>query len=229
MDKETIELNKSQGREHLVPCQKCNGETYHKVLISADLGGGDSSWGYYYEERYQVIQCQGCRKLSFRKSQTNSEDSVEDEEGETLYVLHEELYPSRVTGRHKLSDAYLLPFPIVKIYEETYYAICNKQPILAGIGIRALIEAVCKEKAAQGKNLEDKIDSLVTIGVLTKDGADILHSLRILGNLAAHEIKPHSEQTLSIAMDVVEHLLIGVYILPKVAANLPKRKDSGML
>ncbi len=228
MDKETIELNKSQGKEYLVPCQKCNGKTYHKVLISADVDGEDSSWNYYYEERYQVIQCQGCRKLSFRRSQTNSEDCVEDEKGETFYVLHEELYPSRVAGRHKLGDAHFLPFPILQIYGETYRAICNKQPILAGIGIRALIEAVCKEKAANGKNLEDKIDSLVTIGVLTRDGADILHSLRILGNLAAHEIKPHSEQTLSIAMDVVEHILRGVYILPKVAANLPQRKDSGI-
>ena len=173
------------------------------------------------------MQCLGCRKLSFRKEQTNSEDSVEDEGGETLYVLHEELYPSRVAGRHELSDAKFLPFPILQIYQETYYAICNKQPILAGIGIRTLVEAVCKEKAAQGKNLEDKIDSLVKIGVLTSDGADILHSLRILGNLAAHEIRPHSEKTLSVAMDVVEHLLRGVYILPKVAANLPKRKDSG--
>ena len=62
------------------------------------------------------------------------------------------------------------------------------------------------------------------MGVLTKDGAEILHSLRILGNIAAHEVTPHSDDQLAVAMNVVEHLLNGVYILPKAASHLPKRK-----
>jgi hypothetical protein len=54
----------------------------------------------------------------------------------------------------------------------------------------------------------------VGLGVLTQDGADILHKLRTLGNDAAHEVKPHSLQELGLAFDVVDHLLLGVYILP---------------
>ncbi len=61
------------------------------------------------------------------------------------------------------------------------------------------------------------------MGVLTTDGPSNLHCLRIMGNQAAHEVKPHSEADLSIAFDVVEHLLEGVYILPKKATKLPKR------
>jgi hypothetical protein len=49
---------------------------------------------------------------------------------------------------------------------------------------------------------------------LTKDGADILHKLRTLGNDAAHEVKPHSLQELGLAFDVVDYLLLGVFILP---------------
>jgi hypothetical protein len=136
----------------------------------------------------------------------------------------EEIYPSRVAGRQMLLSAHILPQNISRIYEETHKAVCGKQPILAGIGIRALLEAVCKEKAAKGKDLEQKIDNLVQNGILTKAGAEILHSLRILGNVSAHEVKPHSENTLGIAMDVIEHLLSDVYILPRRSEKLPKRE-----
>jgi len=51
--------------------------------------------------------------------------------------------------------------------------------------------------------------------------------MRILGNEAAHEVKPHSEETLNLAMDVVEHMLNDVYILPASTSKLPKRNPSG--
>jgi len=115
---------------------------------------------------------------------------------------------------------------ISRIYSETHSALCNKLPILAGIGIRALVETVCKEKVAVGSNLEQKTDDLVGKGVLTQIGAETLHSMRIVGNEAAHEVKPHSEETLGLAMDVVEHMLNDVYILPARTSNLPKRQKS---
>jgi hypothetical protein len=150
---------------------------------------------------------------------------VHDQERDEEYEIEKvELYPSRVAGRHKLRQAYFLPPVVARIYDETHAALCNKQPILAGIGIRALVETVCKEKNASGANLEARIDNLVALGVLTQAGAETLHSMRILGNVAAHEVKPHSEETLNLAMDVVEHLLNDVYILPAATNILPKRK-----
>jgi len=88
------------------------------------------------------------------------------------------------------------------------------------------LSTVCKEKAAIGSTLEQKIDNLVANGILTRAGAETLHSMRILGNEAAHEVKPHSEGTLSLAMDVVEHMLNDVYILPAATSKLPKRQGS---
>ena len=81
--------------------------------------------------------------------------------------------------------------------------------------MRALIETICKEKGTAGKYLNNKIDDLVKKGFLTPVGAKTLHKIRTLGNDAAHEVKPHSEKQLSLAMDVAEHLLDEVYILPK--------------
>ena len=103
---------------------------------------------------------------------------------------------------------------------------CNDQPVLAGIGIRAIIEAVCKDRLAKGKNLQEKIDDLAKEGIITKDGAAILHSLRFIGNEAVHEVKAHTDQELTIALGVAEHILNSVYIMPKLAEKLPTKQPS---
>ena len=134
------------------------------------------------------------------------------------YRVVQELFPSRIEGRKGLGDEiHYLPSTVMQIYKETLLALANQAPILAGIGLRALLETVCKEKNATGKNLLEKIDSLVTSRILTPTSASILHKIRTLGNSAAHEVKPHSEKQLGLAMDIIEHLLNDVYILPKQA------------
>jgi hypothetical protein len=74
--KETEEINKTQGKEEKVPCSKCNGKTYHKVLLSIDKEGEEYSddFAFYWNSHHQIIQCQGCKTNSFRKTSSNSED-----------------------------------------------------------------------------------------------------------------------------------------------------------
>lgn len=221
----SVSLNDTQEQERWLACSECDGQTSHKVLVSANTSESkdpDDEMQEWYQ--YEIVQCQGCRTISFRKNWQFSEDYHMDEiSGTPELDDHEDLYPGRVAGRHKLRGSMFLPLQIIRIYNETHSALCNKLYVLAGVGIRALIEVVCKDNSANGSNLEKQIDNLVTMGVLTKDGAEILHSLRIMGNKAAHEVKPNSEEDLNTAFDVVEHLLQGVYLLPKKAKKLPKR------
>jgi DNA gyrase subunit A len=83
-----------------------------------------------------------------------------------------------------------------------------------------LVEAVCSEESAAGRNLEDKIEDLVSKDVLTKKNAEILHKTRLLGNEAAHKTKAPSDSELDVAFDIVENLLETVYIIPKKAERL---------
>ena len=208
-----IELDKSTGTSIKVACKGCRRDTNHIVLKSVEGSGSepmDPDMDFYWATSYQIIRCQGCDTVSFRSIGWNSEDL--DHRGDV--VNYENLYPSRTEGREVLSDAYFLPNDLERIYRETVTALNSSQPVLAGIGIRAIIETVTKEKSASGDNLSSKIDNLVALGVLTRDGADILHKLRVLGNNAAHEVKAHSGNELTLAMDVVEHVLQAVYILP---------------
>jgi hypothetical protein len=210
---ESEKLNATQGQEVKVPCSECSGKTCHKILLSFDKSGKDDAWEYYWDDHFQIIQCQGCKTISFRQTSANSEDfDPMDEE----YPVYENLYPSRIEGRKGINDGiFYLPSKVRRIYEETRQALNSRSPILVGIGLRALVETVCKEEEAEGSNLFNQIDGLVAKNILTPAGAKILHSIRTLGNEAAHEVKPHNDKQLSLAMDVVEHLLADVYILPK--------------
>lgn len=175
----------------------------------------------YWAIDHQIIQCLGCKTISFRKASSNSEDWVQTSyDGDGEYVVDESIYPSRVDGIKGLGDdTHYLPTNVRRIYDETLQALSNQSPVLAGIGLRALLETVCKEKSATGHDLLKKIDSLVSASVLTPASAAILHKIRTLGNLAAHEVKPHSDRQLGLAMNIVEHLLKDVYILPKQAES----------
>jgi Domain of unknown function (DUF4145) len=106
-----------------------------------------------------------------------------------------------------------------QVYGETMKALNRNQPILCGLGIRAVVETVAKERGAKGKDLKERIDHLVDLKILTEGNAEILHKLRTLGNKSAHEAKAHSSAELALALDVVDHLLAAVYTLPKRASR----------
>jgi Domain of unknown function (DUF4145) len=191
-----------------IQCGRCNGKTNHSILMS-DVRRDDSDDDWWQEEN-RLVKCRGCDGVALLRSSTGSELIPEE---------IEEIFPSPIKGRTPIDDYFLLPNQIRKIYLETLQVADSDNSILAGIGIRAIVETVCKERSANGGDLKKKIDDLVSQGVLTREGADLLHKLRIMGNKAAHEVKPHSKEEISVALDVVNHLILGVYILPRRAKN----------
>lgn len=215
-------LNKTKNAEMNLPCQTCTGKTAHRALATVDVRGseGDHNYSFDWAIDNQIVQCLGCKSISFRVASSNSEDYYPISETEYEYEVIENLYPPRIEGFKGLgNDAVYLPNTIKRIYDETLTALSVQAPILAAIGLRALVEAVCREKKASGRDLFSQLDNLVEQRVLTPVGASILHKIRTLGNAAAHEAKPHNERQLALAMDIVEHMLKDVYILPKQAES----------
>lgn len=105
-------------------------------------------------------------------------------------------------------------------------AVENELLIIAGIAIRAPLEAICKEVKAVGSNLSKKIDDLNVKSLVTKEGVETLHKVRILGNRSAHESEAHSQDQLLLALEIVEHILVGTYIIPfKVQATFKELED----
>jgi len=84
----------------------------------------------------------------------------------------------------------------------------------------ALIEAVCREQGIAGRNLEKLIDGLATQGVLSAAQANILHTHRFLGNVAAHEVISAQPRELVAALEIAENILRTIYVLPKLSQQV---------
>lgn len=213
-----IILDETKDKTREVVCDRCDNTTNHTVCSSVTFyWDNDGIDGY---DIHEIIRCLGCDSISFRISSSNSDDYDVDEEQKFVYHETVQIYPRRMMGRSALADIYSLPEKVRAVYKETHAALCAELKILAGVGIRALVEAVCFEKQANGANLEKKIDDLVVKEVLTKQNAQILHQTRLLGNLVAHEAKILKDVELDLAFDIVENLLETVYIVPKKAERL---------
>jgi hypothetical protein len=201
----------------LVECTECRRATNHDILHAESVSKYDEDSGIHWGSQYQMVRCRGCETISFAEHSWNSEDT--DYEGQPIHTLV--LYPSR-TIRKPIESYYYLPDKVRKVYQETLTALSNKAPILAAIGIRAVVEAVCKDKGCTGHNLENNIDLLVQNGHLAVDQADFLHLQRFMGNAAAHEIAPPEQTELRAALDIAETLLTNLYVLPRLAAEMKK-------
>lgn len=212
------------GKTVRVLCDRCTQKTAHRILAAVDYSGESDDGDIQVWGSAQVIQCQGCEDIGFRDASTCSESL-----GPDGYEPDEHLYPPRtdcsLTGQLYLrDDIYDIPDVVQAIYRETLKAVQHKLPTLAGVGIRAIIEATCQERKTKKRNLADKIDELVSMSLLTPAGAEILHGIRLLGNDAAHEMKAPTNKQITAALRVIDHLLLGVYVLPQEASVLPKPK-----
>ncbi|MDN5215030.1 DUF4145 domain-containing protein [Fulvivirgaceae bacterium BMA12] len=87
--------------------------------------------------------------------------------------------------------------------------------LLAGIGLRTLVEAICINQKITGRNLKGKIDKLHSEGFISANKVPILHKLREIGNLDAHRIKSLFSTVLENALEIINHLLRSVYLIPK--------------
>ena len=199
-------------------CILCKCSTNHKILTSVNVkthSDYEDVSGYvdvFHEwAEHQVIECLGCSKVSFREEITSSDGIIE--------MPEINLYPNP-SQRYPLRDISLIPRDDIKnIYSETLKAINNDQLILAGIGIRIILEAIMQEQQINGDNLAQKINNLVKQGIVTKKDADILDKIRRIGNNSAHSIRAYSSEEIKVAIDVIEHLFERIYIIPHRIAN----------
>ena len=196
-------FDEKKGDTRVVVCGECSRRTVHTIVADAfskdETPDGDIQWW----EAYCIVQSRGCLTLSFCKESQCTEDWNPEDPNQLL--IKRELFPGRIAGRSPLRHVYYLPWELQKIYEEARAALMQGLPVLTGIGIRAIVETVCNERGATGGNLFQKINSLVTLNLITQSEATVLHDLRFMGNEAAHKVKAHTSDELNLAFDVVEH------------------------
>lgn len=197
----------------LTACGACDRDTKHSILFSVS----ESEDEYRIDRDYQVVECCGCETKSFRKVVSFIEDAyrISEDDWDVPQDIHS--FPSILKGHRAVPDIDRAPKLVRAIYRQSLDAIKNQSNVLAGIGLRATIEAICNERGVAGKNLEVRIDKLSKSGFISQNDADRLHAIRFMGNDAAHDIQSTEVEGLLVALRIVEHLVISVYILDKDA------------
>ena len=195
-------------------CRVCEGNTQHDVLCEHKESYREE---YSCDFQYQVIRCKGCLEVSFRKVFADVEGAFPIGEDSWDVPTEITVFPKFVKGHSHFSDINEVP-PIVRtVYQEVLLAVQEDAKVLAGLGLRGTVEAVCNEQGIAGKSLDVRINKLVSAGLISKNDADRLHAIRFMGNDAAHDIKAPSRNAISVALDIVEHMIKSVYILEKKA------------
>lgn len=194
-------------------CPTCRNETKHNSLHQTKRSSGpDDDFGW--TELFEVIACAGCGNLQFRKTYGDESMVTYDPYGEREeYYNDVELFPSHLRNHIPLSDEHRLPKSILEIYKETLEAFKMKCYILAGVGFRSIIEAICIDKSIKGKDLQQKIYNLLKEKLITERECNRLHSIRFLGNDSVHEMMKPERQQLYIVLEIIEHLLKNIYLI----------------
>jgi Domain of unknown function (DUF4145) len=206
-------------------CNSCKRTTNQNVLFNKrftefDDDVPEDSSHYKTHEDYMTIQCGGCENISFLIRNIGS--VFADKHDENGYF--DENFPSKEYELNipMLSDEEqeFLPILLRKLYVEVESAFKEEANILAGVGLRMLVEAICLQEKISGRNLQEKIKNLQVNGLLSINAVPILDKLRIIGNFSTHEIKGFSIEKLEYALDIINHTLKSIYVLPKINKRL---------
>lgn len=224
----------NSSKEQII-CNSCNHRTWHKIIFSQvfttsayDGYGGDDYLGEI-NSKWDLLQCLGCGMPSVRMMIGDENDKLS----------HVEFYPQRTISQHDWKYYVHLPDNLSHLYLEVVNTYNQGNLILCAAGIRALLEGICvnkgiyeglNEKGKITKSLEGKINGLTSL--VPPNIVKNLHGLRFLGNQALHELDMPDQNSVSLAITVIEDIMNVIYeldyraqlLLNKTAKN---KKENG--
>ncbi len=203
-------------------CFNCKVQCSHLVLAAAEVEWSIADGVGREHDVHELVRCGGCHKVGYRAvTSLFASDQTE------CVMSSEELYPQREDRtkrvRKWMDHVQQVPKRPRMIYLETMRAFNSGLHILTGVGIRAVVETVCKHKRLSGSDLQKKIEALGSGGLLGSAEVRLMHRLRFLGNRAAHEGNPPSKADLEAGLNITEHLLRAVYVVSRMGRELPRK------
>lgn len=114
-----------------------------------------------------------------------------------------------------------LPDDVAEAWKEAGLAHAAQAYTAAEMMCRKILMHVAVDKAASapGKSFASYIDDLETAGLIIAGLKPVVDQIRLRGNAAIHEL-PSSTQSDSLqTIQIVDHLLKSVYVLPGLAAS----------
>ena len=203
-------------------CNKCNHSTNHKCRLdefSVTKLDEDQDIDEYGVEvdGLRLWSCAGCDEWTIEEYWALIPLGEYDMLIDRKHVVSKYL-PERTVFFAELKKYDQLPPTLDLIYREVLRSYNSALVVLCAVGIRTLLEGICADQKIQGRNLYEKIEGLSS--VLPKNIVNNLHSLRFLGNEAAHELIKPDQVELLLAVNLAEDLMNFLYELNYRASSL---------
>jgi hypothetical protein len=210
-------------------CNPCGGSTNHTIRAvvekswEADV---DDSYSIHGGDRFALLECLGCESVRMLHESWHSEST--DADGAP--AIDEVYYPpSKFRPEPEwISQLSEQKLSIARIFDEVYVAFLNNSTILAAMGVRAIIEAVMIDKVGDQGNFAANLVAFEKDGYISSRQLSVVKSALELGHATMHRGFCPSVTQLWAALDIIENLVHGIYVLPGksqgVSASVPARK-----
>lgn len=230
-----------RGKLYCRTCKRKNNHKCLKVYIESSAQYEDPDFNF--TDEHYIIQCLGCDTIAFFR-EYHDEGMVDYyEDGRVEHSTDKWVYPEEpnddtlglfIYEKRKMSYC---PKKIFTLYTQVIDALNMAHYLLSAVGLRMIVESICNElDIAQGprmdgkgipvknkdgedviiKNLEGKINQLKMQGKISEAQMFVLHEIRQLGNVSAHELTVPEHTIVLKGIGVVEHCLIDIFEHPKL-------------
>lgn len=112
------------------------------------------------------------------------------------------------------------------LLDEVYLGLASGMQTLPAMGLRTIIDIVCNKLVGDLGQFGKKLDALLEGGHVNKNERDILAIAVDVGSASAHRGYMPNMEDLNTLLDIVEHLLKGVYVLRPASQRLKSATPS---
>lgn len=214
-------------------CNRCGGETNHKVLAADEHE--DEDWGYLY--LYEMLKCRGCGTVTMRRSFVNEGEAIYDKAEEATADLERAVasiqYPAPIARRTPRwvqinFVAGEVDDNLAELMSEVYVAVQHNSRRLAAMGIRAALEMIMKGKIGECKSFKHYIDKFQEAGYLSVRDSISLDTIIEAGNASVHRGWNPTVTDVHTLLDITESVVQTAYFhesrVSELEKKLPPRK-----
>jgi|DewCreStandDraft_4_1066084.scaffolds.fasta_scaffold157726_1 hypothetical protein len=173
--------------------------------------------------KYETWICRGCDTVILQESCAIKYMALQKHD---KIIWFYDFYPFRENDNVITKDLGFTPAKLFSLYHEIAESFNMELPVLCSMGLRAMIEGVCKDKGITDKDaytLAEKIDELAKRQQLPSAIAENLKSYKFIGDSAAHYLETPDRESLKLGIDVIGDLLSYLYALEYKSEYLNRR------
>ena len=202
----------------LEQCYHCGNKGLMELLCENHQQFGGLTDGLMEEHfTWSLLKCNVCKKVSLIQIYTD-ETMFDEEYGQNFYK--ENIYP---LNNYNMKD---VPDKISSAFEAAL-KVKNIDLKICMIGMRRVLEFICKDKSACGRNLDEKIKDMINKNIFPREMESAYCIIRKTANDAAHSdvfnLSVHDvDEIFSLLYSIINYL----YIIPNKMMKLQNKIDN---